>query len=279
MQDELDGNRGAKSPDDAAGAKRKSIKSVEIGIGLLNVLAQAERALRLRDIALLSGLSASQTHRYLLSFVNTGMVCQDGESGLYELGPKAITLGFAALRTLEPVSVGGQALTNLANETGMAGQLLIWGAYGPTIVRICSGQRFLPTTLQVGSFVPPMITAAGRVFLAYLPEQIAADAARTEWYNAGRQSTDGWRAVLGEIRRRVRADGYASVADNTVPGISAISAPIFDSQGDIRLALTLFSHHMDRIGENADLIASLRREAEQASERLGYPAAGRGGVT
>lgn len=253
--------------------KRKSIQSVEIGIGVLNVLAEAARALRLRDIAAQSGLSPSQTHRYLLAYVNTGMVCQDSESGLYELGPKAITLGFAALRTLEPVGVGGQALMNLSNETGLAGQLLIWSAYGPTIVRTCSGQRYLPITLQVGAFVPALLTAGGRVFLAYLPEKVAEEAGRKDWRNAGRQPTNGWKAAVKEIRREVRASGFAMGDENTLPGISAISAPIFDSQGDIRLALTLFWHHSDRMSDNADLIASLRHEAANASHRLGYSGA------
>src|SRR3546814_17081038 len=72
-------------------------------------------------IAAVSGLSRSQAHRYLLSYVNTGMVRQDSESGLYELGPLAITIGLAGLRTLEPVRVGGEALVNITNRTGVNG--------------------------------------------------------------------------------------------------------------------------------------------------------------
>src|SRR3546814_7852931 len=45
------------------------------------VPADAEGPQRLRDIAAVSELSRSQAHRYLLSYVNTGMVRQDSESG------------------------------------------------------------------------------------------------------------------------------------------------------------------------------------------------------
>src|SRR3546814_12260594 len=99
-------------------------------------------------IAAVSGLSRSQAHRYLLSYVNTGMVRQDSESGLYELGPLAITIGLAGLRTLEPVRVGGEALVNITTRTGVTGQLLVWGAPGPTIIRVRPGRRFLAMTLQ-----------------------------------------------------------------------------------------------------------------------------------
>src|SRR3546814_6930616 len=107
------------------------------------VPADAEGPQRLRDIAAVSELSRSQAHRYLLSYVNTGMVRQDSESGLYELGPLAITIGLAGLRTLEPVRVGGEALVNITTRTGVTGQLLVWGVNGPTIIRMRPGRRIL----------------------------------------------------------------------------------------------------------------------------------------
>src|SRR3546814_2090430 len=94
-------NKASATQIDDEEAKRKSIQSVEIGVSVLKVLADAEGPQRLRDIAAVSGLSRSQAHRYLLSYANTGMVRQDSESGLYELGPLAITIGLAGLRRSE----------------------------------------------------------------------------------------------------------------------------------------------------------------------------------
>src|SRR3546814_19122312 len=64
-------NKASATQIDDEEAKRKSIQSVEIGVSVLKVLADAEGPQRLRDIAAVSGLSRSQAHRYLLSYVNT----------------------------------------------------------------------------------------------------------------------------------------------------------------------------------------------------------------
>src|SRR3546814_7771335 len=91
-------------------------------------------------------------------------------------------------------------LVNITTRTGVTGQLLVWGAHGPTIIRVRPGRRFLAMPLQVGSVVPTITSSAGRVFLAYLPEQVATDAARDEWRDAARQPANGWKALYSKCR-------------------------------------------------------------------------------
>src|SRR3546814_10507829 len=106
-------NKASATQIDDEEAKRKSIQSVEIGVSVLKVLADAEGPQRLRDIAAVSGLSRSQAHRYLLSYVNPGMVRQASESGLSEPGPLPIPTGSAGLRTPQPVPPGAEAPPNI----------------------------------------------------------------------------------------------------------------------------------------------------------------------
>lgn len=257
--------------EDATGSpKRKSIQSVEVGIRLLNALAEASSSLRLREIAALSGLSRSQAHRYLLSYVNTGMVRQETETGQYELGPLAIKVGLAALRRSEPVSVGGDALVQLVEHTGLSGQLITWGQFGPTIVRFKTGRRHVPIALQVGSVVSPFSSSAGRVFLAYLPESIATEAARNDWRQTHPDNPNGWKSELKKNQFTVREAGFAAVDGSTIPGLSAISAPILDCDGQIVLTLTLVARETERITEKQDIISILCEKAREASQRLGY---------
>lgn len=252
--------------------RRKSIQSVEVGIRILIAMSQTGSSLRLREIAEMSGLSRSQTHRYLLSYVNTGMVRQVAENGNYELGPLAITVGMAALRSSEPVVVGGQALGRLVEHTGFTGLLSVWGQFGPTIIRIKPGRRHMVMALQVGSVVSALGSSAGQVFLAHLPDTIAAEVARDEWRGAPGDSPNGWRAVLAQYRHEVLQSGYAAADNITLPGLAAISAPIFDCQGSLALVMTLLGRAADHIGDDADVIRSLLDATADASYRLGYSA-------
>ena len=65
---------------------RAGIQSVEVGFGLLDVLARATRPLMLRDLALAAGMNAAKAHRYLVSFQRLRLVVQDANSTLYDLG-------------------------------------------------------------------------------------------------------------------------------------------------------------------------------------------------
>ena len=58
--------------DTSAVDERKGINSVEVGLRVLEVLSSAGHSLPLKDISRLSGLSGSQSHRYLTNLIRGG---------------------------------------------------------------------------------------------------------------------------------------------------------------------------------------------------------------
>jgi DNA-binding IclR family transcriptional regulator len=75
----------------------QGIQSLEIGVRVLHAVQISEQPLPLKDVARKSGLSASQAHRYLTSWLRCGYVVQDPVGGNYRLGDQALALGLAAL--------------------------------------------------------------------------------------------------------------------------------------------------------------------------------------
>lgn len=264
-------NAGSEVGDEAPEAqKRKSIQSVEYGVRLLEVLAAAPGTLALRDVAKAGRMSRSQTHRYLLSYVNTGLVRQDPATGDYELGPVALRIGLSALRRCEPIAVANEALSALIERTGHTGLVTVWGEYGPTIVRLAQGRRPVVMSLQVGSTVPIFGSAAGHIFLAHLPRSVATAAAKQAWKNMNPDNPNGWKAMLAKFEHEVRVSNFASVCGTTIPGLSAIGAPVLDSQGQIVAVIGLVAHSDVALEQNSDAIAALKDASHSASERLGY---------
>src|SRR3978361_911608 len=93
----------------------RGVQSVEVGGRLLAVMASAGRALMLRDISGGAKVTPAQAHAYLVSFRKIGLVEQDRASGLYKLGPFALQLGLARLRSLDAFRLTGNAVVDLAN--------------------------------------------------------------------------------------------------------------------------------------------------------------------
>lgn len=149
--------------------KRKSIQSVEIGVRVLLALVETgggEGAF-LREVADHSGLSRSQAHRYLLSFVNTGVAEQDERSGRYYLGGLTVRLGLAAMARLDTVRIAAEHLEDLLAEMKTTGLLSVWGDYGPTVIRWIDGGIPLFTSLHTGSVLPLQTSSTGILFLAH----------------------------------------------------------------------------------------------------------------
>jgi DNA-binding IclR family transcriptional regulator len=123
MADEAD----AESP-----ARRRGIQSVEVGLGILEALAGLGQASTLSAVAQASGMTLPQVHRHLQSLIIAGMDHQDPATGRYDLGPKALKLGMAALSRIDAFRLVGAAIGDFTQRTGQAAQI---AALGPTIVR------------------------------------------------------------------------------------------------------------------------------------------------
>ena len=99
-------------------AQRAGIQSVEVGFGLLDVLASAGSPLMLRDVALKAGMSAAKAHRYLVSFQRLGLVVQDSGSTRYDLGPASLKLGLASLARVDAIKLARQRISPLMTQIG-----------------------------------------------------------------------------------------------------------------------------------------------------------------
>lgn len=268
--DTFEADDDAPAPDGAVERKRKSIQSVETGIRVLNALADARRSLRLRDLALLSEMSKSQAHRYLLAFVNTGLVRQDAASGLYELGPMALRIGLAALSRVDAVNEATVELRKLVDATGHTGILSIWGDFGPTIIRWMDGSHPVVVSLNVGSILPVLNTAAGLVFCAFGSPTKVEPLMMREAATAGQP----YETIQQRIAE-VRASGYATTQGMMVPSLAAIAAPVRDTQGLCIATIALSASLSNRHFLDPELIDQVRAAAANASSAVGWnPAIG-----
>jgi DNA-binding IclR family transcriptional regulator len=250
-------------------ANRRGIQSVEIGLRVIDALRRSPGPMTLKELAADSRLPASNCHRYLVSFVRVGYVTQDPRSGRYDLGPQLLQAGLAALGRLDPIAVGTDCLTRAVDATGYTGQLAIWaddggGRPGVVIVRWLPGALAVRTSLALGSTLPLLSSATGRVFLAYLPSRRTARQAETERARSGRSIDVA--ALAAETRRA----GFAQVHGDAIPGLSAACAPLLDATGEAAATLTLIGL-ADGITPSA--IDVLCRAAAEGSHALGWSGA------
>jgi DNA-binding IclR family transcriptional regulator len=250
----------------------KGIRAIDIGVMVLRSIAERHGSLALRELAVITGLSASLLHRYLASFCATGMVEQDPDTAHYRLGPLALTLGLHRMSALDPVRVATPLLRTLADETGQPVTLAIWGSHGPTVIRWEESSQMISVNLRVGSVLPLLSAATGLVFAAFRPE-----AANKPWIDQeikeGRRSGRGpsTRTQSQALIAEVRATGLARVDGTLIPGVSAAAVPVFDHNRQLVLAIASLGYRgVFDISPDGAICSALRRCAAEASRQLGY---------
>lgn len=247
---------------------RKSIQSVEIGARVLLALLKGDRGESyLREVADNSGLSRSQAHRYLLAFINTEMVEQNPSSGRYSLGNLAVRLGLAAMAKMDPLRIATEHLESLLDELKTTGLLSVWGDYGPTVIRWIDGGVPLFTSMHVGSTLPLQGSSTGTLFLTYCPDDQTRE--RVERERAEGIVVDD--ADLAKQVEEARQLGYARTYGSVVPGLSAVSAPILESQGRLVATMSVLARSQDKAYFSKAKIAKIQEQARNASRAMGWP--------
>ncbi len=244
----------------------QGIQSVETGIAVLQVLADAGTPLTLGDVSRASGLSASQARRYLVSLVRSGIAAQDQATGRYDLGSAAMRLGLAALGRVDAVDIAAGALKELVSGLREAGTLAVWGDLGPTVVRWFRGGGIGVVSLGLGSIFPMLTSATGRVFLGYLDDDAVAVALERE-LGAATLAARKTRAEVAAIRAEVRKAGHAYLVGHIVTNVRGAAAPVFDAQGELIAVMAIAGRRRDEGGSDPALEA-LVAAAREVSRQL-----------
>ena len=258
---------------------QRAIQSIEVGGRLLLALADSPGAMTLKDLAARAGLPASRAHPYLVSFVRLRLIEQEGESGRYALGPAALRVGLTCLYQLDPLKAATPVAQALAEATGHAVALAVWGNFGPTIVRMIEARQPLHVAMRVGTVMSLLGTATGRAFAAVLPlEQLekAWSGPLGELREAAPLLPRNKRALWREVVAEVQAHGIARAVGHPIPGVNAFSATAFDHEGHGTLVITALGHQRNFSAEwNSAEANAVRQAAADISLRLGF----RGGAS
>jgi DNA-binding IclR family transcriptional regulator len=220
---------------------RQGIQSIEVGVPLLRVLADHGAPMMLRDLAAAAGMPAAKAHRYLVSFVRTGLATQDAISGRYDLGHFALDLGLACLARLDAVRVATPVLDALGEDIGETVALAVWGNMGPTIVRWVESRRPVNVNLRTGAVMPLLHSAIGLCFVAFFDSPLLQRRIGEELEisaRGGDQRGPVTRAQLDALIAEIRRHGMSRAVGSVIPGINAFCAPVFDHDGKMALAIT-----------------------------------------
>ncbi|MBM4761161.1 IclR family transcriptional regulator [Bacillus sp. B15-48] len=245
--------------------KSQGIQSIEVGIDILKKIAEAGKPVTITEIAVICETSKSKLHRYLTSFVRTGIL-EKTQDGKYILGTELVLLGFKASQKLNIIDISSPHLLDLKDILNETVALAIWGQEGPFFVSWEEANGPVNIGIKVGSQVSVTQSAAGLIFAAFLPEHVTARKIDEE-LTADMAELDDFKEQVNFVQQ----NNYSFVKGSTIPGISAIAAPIFERTSNLVAVLTVvgLEHSLDT-SINSVAVLQLKEKANLISRLLGW---------
>lgn len=210
----------------------RRLSSVENALCVLTALSEADGPLGVSDLARQLEIGKSSVHS-LLAILREYRWVEQHPSGRYGLGLRAFEIGSVAAEQRVAMALMPRA-EQLAHELNEAVSLAVLDGDCALVVRRIESSQLLRAHLKLGSRMPLLRSASGKVLLAHVqPSEVA------RLVSAEADTLD----VLAEIRRT----GYAISRDEMVPGVSTIATPVFGPAGVVVAALSVAapSHRFD----------------------------------
>lgn len=223
------------------------------------------------DIADMTGMPRSTTHRWVTTLRNAGLLDQDHTGDVYRLGLRLIHLGNSALTNMDISRDARHVLEALSRSTGEKSHLCVFdGNQMIFVTRTIGGRagRFNSTTTMESS--PCYCTSVGKAVLAFQPTETIERIIKQGLHPYTRDTlTDP--VKLRDDLATTRKRGYAINNGEMDAHERCIGAPVRNAAGRVIAGLSLSSTRRkltdDRIPGLAQLVI---KHAELLSIQLGY---------
>lgn len=223
----------------ASRGRSAPVPAVDRAARLLLALGDGQKDVTLTHLAGTLRIHKSTAHNILATLVRHRFVDRDPATRTYRLGPALAALGWAVAGRQGLVALARPHLVRLQRLSGETSTLHLRDGTGSIILASEESPHQLKVTAPPGHRLPPFAGAVAKVLLAFGEPAAGPLPARLPAYTRCTITAPG--RYLEELRW-VRRAGVAYDEMEYLPGVRAVSAPIFggpDDQGRAVGALSI----------------------------------------
>lgn len=211
------------SPATAPRRRSDSVPAVDRAVGILQTLGNGQRDVSLTDLAHLLRIHKSTAHGILATLARHGFVDRDPATRRYRLGPALAALGRAAAGRQDLGTLARPHLARLRRLSGETATLHLRDGAGSVILASEESAHQLKVTAPPGHRLPPFAGSVAKVLWAFAPPGGDLPSRLPAYTPRSIREPDRYRQELDRVRRA----GIAVDDMEYLPGVCAISAPVF----------------------------------------------------
>jgi DNA-binding IclR family transcriptional regulator len=204
-----------------------SAPSVKKAFNILEAIAESDSGLGVSDLGKKLKIGKSTVHGITLALEELGVLARDRAHKKFTIGYTLMDLGRKAYQKIELMTdVAQRPMEALMEDVGETVFLGIMHGDHTIILKTAESSKELKITAPIGTRVPLLAGALGRVFLAQTGKDRAAEIIQKKGlkgYTAN--SVIDPKQFLEEVEE-ARRDGYAIDRERYILGVTAVAAPI-----------------------------------------------------
>jgi len=242
------------------------MRTIRRAFSVFDCFSDSTPKLSLQEISNGLRLAKSTTFRLVRTLEDLGYLVRL-EDQKFCLSLKFVRLGGLAQATLDVCQIARPVMENLARLSGESVTLFTVEGQSFICVDVITTSAPLMRLNRPGERAPLSLGAASLVLMAYLPEQ----ALKSMLPSVARRVRHSQRDLMS-ILSNVRKQQYAVSHGGSVPGLSALSVPLFTSDDTVRYSLNMVMPTVRARGRIAPLLKLLREAGQKVSTGLGASA-------
>src|SRR5690242_9871614 len=207
------------------------VEALAKGLRILSLFNEQRPSWRVSDLAAAAGLPMPTVYRVVMTLVAEGYL-DHLPNGDYRPGVRTLTLGTAALRSLDLVALATPKLQALGQATGETVNLaVLTGDRVLYLVRLRNSD-LVTANIQVGSTLPAVHTSIGKLLLANLDDEDLRT--RITEGSFPRQHGPNAKESLDELKHeltQIREQGWAMQDEELAHGLRSVAGPIVGPDG------------------------------------------------
>ncbi len=248
------------------------IQSVAISLKILETLAESGGEKGVTELARELGSTKARMFRHLQTLADLGYVARDEKTGKSSVGSRLYLLGQMAGDSFDLLQAVRPAMEKLRDATGQTAVFSTILDLQVVIMAIARGTNPVEIGLKLGSTFAPHATAQGKVALAF-DEDFGKRAVQEEALPSATPRTITNPDILAADLKTVRRQGWAAAPEETLIGINALAAPVFNHANGLAGALAIVgSIQFIPVQPQQDQVDQVVSASRSASRHLGWRA-------
>lgn len=240
--------------------------SVKKAFEILEAISLSRKGAGVNKIARDLKMAKSTVHGITSILEDLGAIMRDPLTKRYTLGLTLFELGRLAYSQIDLKDLARPIMEELMEKTQESVFLGVLNGERVTILDIVESRQDLKITSPIGTTIPLLAGATGKVFLARMEEEKVKEIIRKKGFTRYTENTIiDPEKYLQEIRS-VREKGYATDYEEYILGVQAVVSPI---KGEVHLmsALWVVGFRTSLNGDKMRALIEMTKEAAEAVSR------------